>query len=235
MSEEHVLVRIERLFQQLLCEVRAIRREVAPHNFSLQLTLYTGDGMSSQVLPITSIALGGNAQLVAQLLESGAPYVAPAGAAPYTFAPTISSSDANVTSAPATVDVTGGAVPLAQQFLLTDSANDTVGAVDAITVSAVAPDGTTVTETINVGVGPAVPVNTFGLSLALYPAPGSGPVGLRHGQTQAQLDAASARVGQVNDGRTQADIDADNRVASGGRTQTEIDQANRVAATRGVR
>ena len=175
MSEEHVLVRTERvqlrnerLLEQILREVRAIRREVAPHRFSLQLTLYSGDVMSS---PITSIALGGSAQLVAQLLENGAVYVPPAGAPPYTFAPTVSSSDANVTSTPATTDVTAGAVPLSQQFLLTDSASDTVGNVDAVTVSAVAPDGSTIEETINIGIGPAVAVNTFSLSLALYPAP----------------------------------------------------------------
>ena len=171
MPEEHILIKIEHVLLSIRDEVRALRRELAPPHWSLKLTLYTGDGMSSPVLPITSIPLGGNAQLVAQLLQNGAPYVPPAGAAPYTFSPTISSSDPNVSSAPATVDVTGGAVPLAQQFLLTDSASDTVGAVDAVTVSAEAPDGSTVTETINVGIGPSTPASTFGISLALYPAP----------------------------------------------------------------
>jgi hypothetical protein len=166
--EDHVLIRIERLLEKILIETRAIQREVVPRHYSLQLTLYSGDVMSS---PITSIALGGSAQLVAQLLENGAVYVPPAGAPPYTFAPQVSSTDPNVTSAPATADVTGGAVPLSQQFLLTDSASDTVGAVDAVTVTAVAPDGSTIEETINIGIGPAVPVNTFSLSLALYPAP----------------------------------------------------------------
>ena len=168
MSEDHVLIRIERVLEKIYHEIRAIRREVAPHRFSLSLGLYSGDFMSS---PITSIALGGSAQLVAQLLENGAVYVPPAGAPPYTFAPQVSSSDPNVTSAPATADVTGGAVPLSQQFLLTDSASDTVGNVDAVIVQAIAPDGSTIEETINIGIGPAVPVNTFSLSLALYPAP----------------------------------------------------------------
>ena len=168
MPEDHVLIRIERLLEKILIETRAIQREVVPRHYSLQLTLYSGDVMSS---PITSIALGGSAQLVAQLLENGAVYVPPAGAPPYTFAPQVSSTDPNVTSAPAMADVTGGAVPLSQQFLLTDSASDTVGAVDAVTVTAVAPDGSTIEETINIGIGPAVPVNTFSLSLALYPAP----------------------------------------------------------------
>ena len=86
--------------------------------------------------PITSLPLGGNAQLVAQLLENGAPYVAPAGVAPYTFSPSASSDDPDVTITPATADVTGGQVPLAQQFLITDSASDTVGTPDDITVTA---------------------------------------------------------------------------------------------------
>jgi len=180
MSEEHVLIRSERLLEQLLREmravlreVRAIRREVAPQKFTLQLTLYTGDGMSSPVLPITSLPLGGSAQLVAQLLENGAPYVAPAGAPPYTFSPSVSSDDANITIAPAAIDVTGGQVPLVQQFLITDSANDAVGTPDDITVTAIAPDGSTVTETVAFTIGDANPVNTFGLSLAFYPAPGA--------------------------------------------------------------
>jgi hypothetical protein len=168
MSEEHVLIRIEHLFEQLLHEVRAIRREVAPHNWSMQLTLYTGDDMSS---PITSLPLGGSAQLVAQLLENGQPYVAPAGAPPYTFSPSATTDDADVTIAPATADVTAGAVPLSQQFLITDSASDTVGTPDDITVTATAPDGSTVTETVAFTIGPAVVTNTFGLSLAFYPAP----------------------------------------------------------------
>ena len=84
----------------------------------------------------------------------------------------MSSSDPNVSSAPATADVTNGAVPLNQQFLLTDAASDTVAAVDAVTVSGTAPDGSTVTETINITVGPSTaPVNVFGLSLQLFPAP----------------------------------------------------------------
>ena len=91
--------------------------------------------MSTQPLPITSIPLGGQAQLVAQLTENGAAYVPPAGAPPFTFSPSVSSSDPNVSSAPATADVTNGAVPLNQQFLLTDAASDTVAAVDAVTVS----------------------------------------------------------------------------------------------------
>ena len=127
--------------------------------------------MSTSALPITSIALGGQAQLVVQLMQNGVAYVAPSGAAPYTFSPSVSSDDPNVSSAPATADVTSGAVPLSQQFLLTDSASDTVGDVDDITVTAVAPDGTNLTETITVGIGAATAPSTFGLSVALYPAP----------------------------------------------------------------
>ena len=74
-----LLEQLLREMRAVLREVRAIRREVTPHKFTLQLTMYTGDGMSSPVLPITSLPLGGSAQLVAQLLENGAPYIAPAG------------------------------------------------------------------------------------------------------------------------------------------------------------
>jgi hypothetical protein len=172
MSEEHVLIRLERIGEAILREIRAIRREVAPHNWSLKLTLYpTGECMSSPVLPITSLPLGGSAQLVAQLLENGSPYVAPAGAAPFTFAPAVSSDDPNITVEPATTDISGGTVPLSQQFLITDSTSDAVGTPDDITVSAQAPDGSTVTETVAFSIGPATPVNTFGLSLAFFPAP----------------------------------------------------------------
>ena len=170
MSEEHVLVKIEHILRELLCEVRGIRRAVAPQNFSVQLNLYQGDSMSS---PITSLPLGGSAQLVAQLLENNAPYVAPAGAPPYTFSPSATSDDPNVSIVTATADLTGGLVPLAQQFLVTDSTSDTVGVPDDITVTATAPDGSTVTETVAFSIGPASPVNTFGLSLAFYPAPGA--------------------------------------------------------------
>lgn len=121
--------------------------------------------------PITSMPLGGNAQLVAQLLDNGAPYVAPAGAPPYTFSPTVSTDDPNVSIAPATIDVTNGAVPLSQQFVLTDSSSDAVGTPDDITVTATAPDGSTVTETVAFSIGPATPVNEFGLSLAFFPTP----------------------------------------------------------------
>jgi len=129
--------------------------------------------MSSPVLPITSLPLGGNAQLVAQLLQNGAPYVPPAGAAPFNFAPSVTSDDPNVAVAPATADVTGGAIPLSQQFLVTDSASDSVGVPDDITVTATAPDGSTVTETVAFSIGPASPASPFGLSLAFYPAPGA--------------------------------------------------------------
>jgi hypothetical protein len=189
MSEEHVLIRSERILQSILEEVRAIRREVAPHNWSLKLALYTGDDMSSAVLPITSMPLGGNAQLVVQLLENGAPYVPPSGAAPFTFSPSVTSDDADITVAPATVDVSAGAVPLAQQFVLTDAAGDTVGVPDDITVTGTAPDGSTVTETVAFSIGPASPTNTFGLSLAFYPTPGSAPAGVK--RTQAEIDAAN--------------------------------------------
>lgn len=154
--------------------------------------------MSSAVLPITSLPLGGNAQLVVQLLENGAPYVASDGAAPYTFSPSVSSDDANVTIGPATSDVSGGAVPLAQQFLLTDSATDTIGAPDDITVTATAPDGSTVTETVSFSIGEGSTTNTFSLSLALYPVPTAAAAGVRGTHAQAEINQAN----QVNTNRS---------------------------------
>jgi len=155
-------------------EIHILKRLLRPfenyHEYELKLTLYPVGGDSMSTLPITSIPLGGQAQLVAQLTQNGLPYVPPAGST-FTFSPTVVSADPNVTSAPATADVTGGAVPLNQQFLLSDAAGDVVGAVDAVTVSGTAPDGTPVTDTINITVGPSTAPSSFGLSLALYPAP----------------------------------------------------------------
>ena len=172
MSEEHVLIRSERLLEAILHEIRAIRRELAPHKWFLQLVVYpSGVDMSSAVAPITSLPLGGSAQLVAQLLDNGQPYVAPAGAPPYTFSPSVATDDPDVSIAPATVDVTSGAVPLSQQFVLTDSSADTVGTPDDITVTATAPDGTALSETVAFSIGAASPPSPFGLSLAFYPTP----------------------------------------------------------------
>jgi hypothetical protein len=161
------------------CEILRLMRWIESHpcppsTFSLRLTLYSlpGGNMSSVAAPITSIPLGGQAQLVVQLLFNNAPYVPAAGAPPYTFAPSVASSDPDVASAPATEDVTAGAVPLSQQFLLTDSTNDTVGAIDAVTVNATDPNGNALTETVDFTIGAGVtPPNPFSLSVALYPAP----------------------------------------------------------------
>jgi hypothetical protein len=173
MSFEHLTEYQREVLHLLRRIVRSLHHAFPqPPEFSITLTLYpVGGSMSSPVLPITSIPLGGQAQLVAQLTQNGAAYVPPAGST-FTFTPTVNSTDANVSSAPAIQDVTGGAVPLGQQFLLTDASGDAVGAVDAVTVSGTAPDGTTVTDTINITVGPATVVTSpFGLSLALFPAP----------------------------------------------------------------
>lgn len=153
------------LQRQTLAKADEILRRLPPQ-FSLKLTLYSGAPMSS---PITSLPVGGSAQLAVQLLQNGAPYVAPAGAPPYTFSPSVSSPDADISISPATADVTGGAVPLSQQFAIADASGDTPGSFD-LNVTATAPDGSTQTVTLTTTLTPTVP-ETFSLSATLYPVP----------------------------------------------------------------
>ena len=134
--------------------------------YGLQLTLVnTGDFMSAGNV----IALGGSAQLIVNLTQNGA-VVSPQ---PAGLAPTVSSTDPNVSSAPATLDATGGATPLAQQFVLSDASTDTVGAIDSTTASMIAPDGTPLTASLSITIGTAVVVNPngFGIGLTLEPVP----------------------------------------------------------------
>jgi hypothetical protein len=127
------------------------------------LLFTTGDiDMAS---PITTLPLGGQAQLVCLLTQNGSA-VTPQ---PASYVPVITSSDTNVTSAPATVDVSGGVALLTSQFILTDAAGDALGAIDAITSTATAPDGTPLTETVNITIGPSTVTSTFGQSMTLYP------------------------------------------------------------------
>lgn len=145
------------------------------NHFSLRLTLFSlprGNPMSTLPLPITTIPVGGNGQLVVQLLQNGAVYVAPAGAAPYTFTPSVTSNDTDITVSPASIDVTGGAVPLSQQFLIVDATGDTVSSF-ILTATATAPDGTALTDTLTINVSSTPPTSTFSLSMALYPTPAS--------------------------------------------------------------
>lgn len=91
------------------------------------------------------IVLGGSGTFLVSLLANGNPYTPPAGST-YVFAPTLSASDPNVTITP--------------NSGVADSFNVAVPAGDANTstslqASAVAPDGSTVTQTISV---PYLPV-----------------------------------------------------------------------------
>ncbi len=166
--------RIFDILERILHKLEEIRLQLRPGLFSLDLTFYPGVSMSTASLPITTIQVGGTGQLVVQLLQTvngvTAPYVAPAGAAPYTFAPAVTSNDADITIAPATTDVTGGTVPLAQQFSVADTAGDTVSTF-TLTATATAPDGTALTDTITINLSSTPPTSAFSLSMAFYPAP----------------------------------------------------------------
>jgi len=151
--------------------LRAILHRRAPQPYELELTLVSlGDFMSAGNV----IALGGQAQLIVNLTQNGAVVTPqPAG-----LAPTINSeSDPNVTSASATLDATNGVTPLAQQFVLTDAATDTVGALDTVTVDMTAPDGTPLTASLSITIGQATVVNPngFGIGLLLEPVPAAAP------------------------------------------------------------
>ncbi len=159
---------LEQVLEELLAVLREYRR-LHQNRFSLKLTLYRGDFMSTSPTPITAFPVGGSAQLAVQLLDNGVPYVAPAGAAPFTLQPTVSSNDPELTVAPAIADVTAGAVPLAQQYLLTDLAGDP-DAEFILTVGATAPDGTTLKATLTIDLT-AVATSPFSLGLQLFPAP----------------------------------------------------------------
>lgn len=103
-------------------------------------------------MSIGNIAAGTTGQFGAALLDNGAPYVAPAGST-YTFSPTFTASDPSVTFAPATVDDSGGTIPLSDQTVVSVPAGDT-GTSVTITATATAPDGTTATGSITVTLTP---------------------------------------------------------------------------------
>ena len=91
------------------------------------------------------IVLGGSGTFLVSLLANGNPFTPPAGST-YVFAPTLTASDPNATISP--------------NSGVSDSFDVSVPAGDANTstslqASAVAPDGTTITQTISV---PYLPV-----------------------------------------------------------------------------
>ena len=85
-----------------------------------QIATFYGGTMSTLPSPITSSPVGTSVLLVMTLnIPSGV--TPPAG---YTYAPQVSTPESSVSVSPATTDQTGGAVPLAQQFIVTDAATD---------------------------------------------------------------------------------------------------------------
>lgn len=155
MGFEHEFLEVFRAIER---DLRDIKRSLAPQRYSISIT-QLGDNMA-----IGNINAGSTGQFGATLLDNGAPYVAPSGST-YVFTPTFSASDTTVTFAPATTDASAGAIPLADQTVMSVPANDT-GTSVTVGVSAVAPDGTTVTATLVVTLTPGTTTATFSVALS---------------------------------------------------------------------
>lgn len=83
--------------------------------------------------PITSSPVGSTVQVVLTLVPPSG-FAIPDG---YVYSPTLTSPEPSAVITPATVDATGGATPLAQQFTITDP---------SLTATATDPNGNTVTS-----------------------------------------------------------------------------------------
>lgn len=137
----------------ILDELRRIGRYVAEILRFLEqdFNRYT---IRIQEIPMAlgNITAGTTGQFGATLLDNGTTYVAPSGST-YVFAPTFTSSDATVTFAAATTDASGGTIPLADQTVVSVPGSDQNTSL-TITATALAPDGTTVTNSITVALTP---------------------------------------------------------------------------------
>jgi len=121
----------ERIWHEILRRLEKIERLL---EFPPLTVEQVGD-----IMAIGSIAPGSTGQF-AGAINFPAGVTAPTG-----FSPTLvwSSSDAGITFAPATTDLTGGAVPLAQQVVATVPTGDT-NATASIGFSIIGTDGVTV-------------------------------------------------------------------------------------------
>lgn len=113
-------------------------------------------------MAIGNITAGTTGQFAATLLDNGAAYAVPAGST-YILNPTWSASDPSVTFAPATTDVTSGAIPLQDQTVVTVPAGDP-GTSVTITATAPAPDGTVATGSLMVPLTPVAQKFTLAVS-----------------------------------------------------------------------
>lgn len=136
----------------LLREIRHILEERRKRRFSIRTTLET-------TMTIGNISAGSTGQLSTSLLENGLPFVPPAGST-FQLALTYSSNDPEVTFEAATVDATDGAAPLSQQEVVSVPAGDE-GTSVTITISAVDPDGNSISTTITIQLTPGPRVFTL--------------------------------------------------------------------------
>lgn len=110
--------RVIELLEQLKQGQDALLRVLLP--VTQTATFYGGSSMSTLPSPITSSPVGSSVLLV-MTLNIPAGVTPPAG---YSYQPNVTTAESTVTVAPSTVDQTNGAVPLAQQFIVTDAATD---------------------------------------------------------------------------------------------------------------
>lgn len=132
---EHSLEVLERISHQLSGLAH-------PHHYSIHIT--QEKSMS------TGITAGGSGQFGAALLDNGQLFTPPAGST-YVFVPTFSADDTTVTFSAATIDPSGGAIPLAAQTVVNVPAGDP-GTPITITATATAPDGSMATGSLSVPV-----------------------------------------------------------------------------------
>lgn len=144
-------------------------RRKARYGLSAHFYALPKENTMSSVSPITSIPVGSSCVLAVVYTQNGNPFTNPTSGPAFTGL-AVTSSDSDVTIAPATADATAGAVPLAQQFQISVASTDQAAAA-SFSITATAPDGSTVSGTASLGLTSAPPPPSFGLSAAFYPLP----------------------------------------------------------------
>lgn len=130
---------LERLISQLLSSL-------FPSRFTIRIIQEVMQ--ENTIMAVGTITAGTPSQFGSALLDNGAVFVPPAGST-YVFSPTFTADDPGATFAPATVDASGGTIPLSAQTVVTLPVGDTATSV-TITATATAPDGTVSTGKISV-------------------------------------------------------------------------------------
>jgi hypothetical protein len=127
------------LLHQILQELRAIRRELKTHDYSVRVRKRLPDMMGDLLMATGNIPAGSSGTFAAQLLDNGSPIALPSGS---TFM--WSASDSTVTIAPS-ADTTSAVVDV--------PAGDP-GTSLTITASTVGPDGNTYSGSLSVALTP---------------------------------------------------------------------------------